>query len=168
MDSGSKVRNYYLLRHLSQRHQVTLVSFVRTSQEGPCRQAPTSLRGRARCPCRSRPRTSRSDPELQKPAVHGGRDWSLPWPAWCSVSTRSIPRHRPGVAAHHGALCSGPVQHPPGRRLSRREQRSYQPHGAGAALVVKTAGPYRSATAIELRASDPALHRPSAGCVGAR
>jgi glycosyltransferase involved in cell wall biosynthesis len=33
LDSGSKVRNYYLLRHLSQRHQVTLVSFVRTTQE---------------------------------------------------------------------------------------------------------------------------------------
>jgi len=33
LDSGGKIRNYYLLRHLSRRHRVTLVSFVRTSEE---------------------------------------------------------------------------------------------------------------------------------------
>jgi glycosyltransferase involved in cell wall biosynthesis len=33
LDSGGKVRNYYLLRHLCRQHRVTLVSFVRTSEE---------------------------------------------------------------------------------------------------------------------------------------
>jgi glycosyltransferase involved in cell wall biosynthesis len=33
LDSGSKIRNYYLLRYLSRQHQVTLVSFIRTSDE---------------------------------------------------------------------------------------------------------------------------------------
>jgi len=33
LDSGSKIRNYYLLRHLSRRHRVTLVSFIRTKEE---------------------------------------------------------------------------------------------------------------------------------------
>lgn len=30
LDAGPKVRNHYMLRHLAQRHQVTLVSFVRS------------------------------------------------------------------------------------------------------------------------------------------
>ena len=29
LDSGAKIRQYYVLRHLTSRHQVTLVSFVR-------------------------------------------------------------------------------------------------------------------------------------------
>jgi len=33
LDSGGKVRNYYLLRHLCRRHEVTLASFVRTAEE---------------------------------------------------------------------------------------------------------------------------------------
>jgi sugar transferase (PEP-CTERM/EpsH1 system associated) len=33
LDNGSRIRNYYLLRHLSQRHRVTLVSFVREAGE---------------------------------------------------------------------------------------------------------------------------------------
>ena len=33
LDSGGKVRNYYLLRHLCWRHEVTLASFVRTAEE---------------------------------------------------------------------------------------------------------------------------------------
>jgi hypothetical protein len=33
LDSGGKIRNYYLLRHLSRRHRVTLVSFVRSPAE---------------------------------------------------------------------------------------------------------------------------------------
>jgi glycosyltransferase involved in cell wall biosynthesis len=33
LDNGSRIRNYYLVRHLSQRHRVTLVSFVREAGE---------------------------------------------------------------------------------------------------------------------------------------
>jgi len=33
LDTGSKVRNYYLLRHLSRRHEITLVSFIRRDEE---------------------------------------------------------------------------------------------------------------------------------------
>ncbi len=33
LDAGPKVRNYYVLRHLAQQHEVTLVSFIRSDKE---------------------------------------------------------------------------------------------------------------------------------------